>query len=110
MPMSYSRFEPAAVLGLDGQIYIFGGFGSNISINRNNATLANIEVHNIKSNSWTVKTAQMSMPRFALASVLASAGQVYAIGGYNSNNVPRQVIEAYNPAVNVWGKTPLTGG
>ncbi|MBU5334082.1 S8 family serine peptidase [Anaerocolumna aminovalerica] len=68
-----------------GKLYALGG--------RNNATsLKSIEEYDPKTNSWSVSTCVLSMPRFGGSTVVLN-NKIYIIGGYGNNYEYSKTIE-----------------
>src|SRR5439155_13092821 len=91
--MPTPRQNPAAALGVDGLIYVFGGNNSKI--------VATVEAYNPASNSWATK-ANIPTNRTELAAATGADGLIYVMGGFRYLDVFHSVVlatvEAYAPA------------
>jgi serine/threonine protein kinase len=92
------RSGPAAVVGRDGRIYVFGGQDSN-----GNA-LASAEVFTPGANAWQPIT-QMPTARYRPGAVVGSDGRIYVVGGKNGNTF-LNTVDIYDPASNSWSTGP----
>ncbi len=95
--MPTDRYGAAAVTGLDGQIYVLGGWST-----RSNTALTTLEVYSPGTNTWHVR-ASMHAARQSPGAAIDARGRIYAIGGYNTSRGYLRSVERYNPATNRWG-------
>jgi N-acetylneuraminic acid mutarotase len=98
--MPTDRYGAAAVTGLDGKIYVIGGWST-----RSNTALTTLEVYDPLANAWHVR-ASMRTPRQSLGAAIDGRGRIYAVGGYNSVHGYLRSVERYNPVKNRWGVMP----
>ena len=104
-PMRVARLGHAAVVGLDGKIYVIGG-------RNRERPLRNVEVYDVLANRWR-RGVPMPTPRSSLAAARAAGGVIYAIGGTTrsapaTSHYAIAVVEAYSPATKTWRRmTPL---
>lgn len=94
--MPTDRYGAAAVAGLDGRIYVIGGWST-----RSNTALTTLEAYSPDTNSWKV-LASMHAARQSLGAAMDHSGRIYAIGGYNSAHGYLRGVERYSPAANRW--------
>lgn len=94
--MPTDRYGAAAVAGLDGRIYVLGGWST-----RSNTALTTVEAYTPSTNSWKV-LASMHAARQSLAGAMDPSGRIYAIGGYNPARGYLRSVERYNPANDNW--------
>ena len=95
--MNTARDGAAAVTGIDGRIYVIGGFGVS-------GSLKSVEAYDPTANAWTNVTA-MNTARDGLGAVLGTDGQMYAIGGENGPEVLSSV-EIFNFTTQTWTPGP----
>lgn len=86
----------AAVTDRDGDIVVLGGFNGQEQANF--TYFGNVFVYT--HNAWK-SAAALPTPREDLAATLGPDGQIYAIGGYNSQQWVA-TVEVYNPATGSW--------
>jgi N-acetylneuraminic acid mutarotase len=112
-PMLTARYALAAVVGGNGNIYVFGGR------NRQNQTLRTVEIYNPKRDPWTTAA---SMPRVtwigedqdigpSAAVARGTDGNIYVLlGGADESGNATTVVQAYAPKSNSWTtRAPLPG-
>ncbi len=108
-PMPISRsWAPAVQYG--GKIYVVGGCSSSQSQQFQNA-IANVEVYDPSSDSWT-ELAAMPTARVSPVAALLN-GSIYVIGGFDPSYYwsADPTVEVYNIASNTWSTgTPLPTG
>jgi N-acetylneuraminic acid mutarotase len=95
--MPTDRYGAAAVTGLNGQIYVIGGWST-----RSNTALTTMEAYDPLTDTWHVR-ASMRFARQSLGAAMDGRGRIYAIGGYNSARGYLRSVERYNPVSNRWG-------
>lgn len=95
------RASLAAVSGLDGRIYAFGGFNYPPFQEFKTA-----EVYTPATDSWAPIAPMNSEPRSGLGAAVDAAGRIYAIGGGNSSGPFLTDVERYTPATNTWESLP----
>lgn len=101
-PLNIPRYLAGAAPGLDGHIYVIGGFDSNAR------EMASVEVYDPKADVWKV-LGSMPTARSDLAASVDQAGNVYAIGGYDISAKSLNTVEMYSPATGTWlTEPPLT--
>jgi len=88
-------WEAAAVTGLDGRIYVFGGEGTGPS-----NPLNLVQIYDPASDRWSTGS-PMPTPRFQHSAVRGPTGYIYVMGGRNSIGV-LDVVEIYNPVSDSW--------
>lgn len=94
-PMPTPRDSLAAVAA-NGLIYAIGGFNGSIPLDT-------VEAYDPATNSWTTGLAPMPTPRYVFGAALGPNGNIYAIGGTNTESgVTLPMTEAYSPATNTW--------
>jgi len=94
--MPTDRYGAAAVTGLDGKIYVIGGWST-----RSNTALTTMEAYSPGTNSWKV-LASMHAARQSPGAAMDNSGRIYAIGGYNTSRGYLRSVERYDPTTNVW--------
>jgi N-acetylneuraminic acid mutarotase len=99
-PMPHARYSAAAACGLDGRIYVIGGY--------NSVAWSTVQIYSPSTDAWSTGT-PMPTARFGARAALSLDGLVYVIGGDaqgGGQNVA--TVEAYNPATDSWTtKAPL---
>jgi N-acetylneuraminic acid mutarotase len=89
--MQVARYRPAASVGPDGRIYVFGGQGTSGALN-------GAEVYDPQTNSWTFIS---PLPGFgwlgACAALVKCSNTIYVVGGGGDSRV-----QAYNTASGAW--------
>ena len=93
--MLTGRAEFASATGVDGRIYVFGGYDDNYEF------VLQTEVYDPGSNSWT-SLADMPSGRVDFAAATGSDGRIYVLGGYDSNYNIDSTVDVYDPATNAW--------
>lgn len=94
-PMPTPRDSLAAVAA-NGLIYAIGGFNGSIPLDT-------VEAYDPATNTWATGLAPMPTPRYVFGATLGPNGNVYAIGGTNTESgVTLPMTEAYSPATNTW--------
>ncbi len=94
-PMPTPRDALAAVVA-NGLIYAIGGFNGTIPLDT-------VEAYNPQTNTWTTGLAPMPTPRYVFGATLGPNGNIYAIGGTNTQSgVTLPMAEAYSPATDTW--------
>lgn len=106
--MPTARYALSAVTGQDGFLYVMGGeTNSNVPLNA-------MEVYDTVHNQWgcsyfdpNCSDAQygyspLPTARYGMSSTLGADGRIYMIGGYGSSSAISSVVEAYNPATDIW--------
>jgi N-acetylneuraminic acid mutarotase len=88
---STGRFNPAAVAGADGLIYVIGGLSVTGTV-----TLASVEAYDRTKNTWTSRT-PMHYARSSFPAVATPDGHIYVFGGDGYGTV-----EMYDPVVDRW--------
>lgn len=91
--------ENAAVTGLNGKLYAFGGSTAPFS-----GAVSSAAVYDPASGNWTPLT-DMPTPRGG-ATAQALNGVIYVVGGMSDEGASLNVVEAYNPATNTWQTAP----
>ncbi len=95
----------ASATGLDGRIYVFGGFDGA------GRPLSSVEVYDPAVNRWTLlgaASAQIPTPRGYAAAATAPSGTIYLLGGSASATFPPSAaaalatVEAFDPASQSW--------
>lgn len=94
-PMPTSRGCPAAAVGHDGLIYVFGGH------DRNLAALDTVEVYDPVGDTWVSKSS-MPTARSCSAAATGSDGLIYVMGGATGPGAGMDTVEAYNPVTDTW--------
>lgn len=94
--MPTDRYGAAAVAGLDGRIYVLGGWST-----RSNTALTTLEAYSPTTDSWHVLRS-MHAARQSPGAAMDSSGRIYAIGGYNSARGYLRSVERYNPTTDTW--------
>ena len=86
-----------AAAELDGKIYVLGA----------RLHPGMLQIYDTVTNTWSLG-ANLNVPRQFLAAA-ALNGQIYAIGGINSNGNTVGTVEVYDPSSNTWNSAgPLT--
>jgi chitodextrinase len=78
-PMLIATRESAAARGLNGKIYVMGGLSSN-------GAIADIQVYDVATNTWSLDGALLPKPLYGAAAVLDGQTRLMLIGGMDSNN------------------------
>ncbi|MHB8419578.1 MAG: Kelch repeat-containing protein [Myxococcales bacterium] len=90
----------ASAAGLDGKVYVFGGFDSNGN------GLSGVEIYDPKANQWSSVGAgnQLPTPRGLAAAVTASDGTIWVIGGMVSwpGGAVSAEVDGFDPATLGW--------
>jgi N-acetylneuraminic acid mutarotase len=95
------RYYPAAAVGLDGAIYVSGGFSVNpIEVLGSTVKLAP------GATSWTALTSPMTNARSGHASVRTSDGKIWALSGYGTGSVELKTVEWMLPGTPGWNTAP----
>jgi large repetitive protein len=103
-PLPRTLAGAAAVRGLDGRIYVFGGVSGT-------QTLDSVEAYDPGTDTWT-PLAPMPTARYGAAAALGRDGTIYVIGGCCGNEPELNVNEAYDPSTDTWtsrAPTPAVG-
>lgn len=90
------RFSAAC---LDGHVYVAGGYAST-GDGKNGTCLATVDRYDVAGKTWD-SVANLATARGDMA-LAASAGKLYAIGGYNSDYQPVDTTEVFDPATGAW--------
>jgi len=87
----------------DGKIYAFGGRNTSKATDQVfDLTIPQIDVYDIKTNTWSTLEKEMHIPR-AGASVALLKGEIYIIGGESMfSPEAHNEIEIYNLKLNKW--------
>jgi hypothetical protein len=93
--MSISRYDFCAIAAPNGKIYAIGGFDGNSKLSR-------LDVYDPAAKAWQLVNAPMPTPRSCLASVLASDGKIYTIGGMGNDFSSLPTVEVLDPAGPTW--------
>lgn len=93
-PMPNTRALHSATVGVDGRIYVIGGY------NEPGGHLRTVDVYTPSTNTWTTARS-MPTARYNLATALGDDGKIYAFGG-TFNNEEQATLEAYNPTTDTW--------
>lgn len=83
-----------AVSGPGGQVYVLGGTAGSVGF-PGTQILTVVERYDPVSDSWAT-TSPLGTPRGALAAAVGQRGTIFAIGGFDGNNVLSSV-EAFTP-------------
>ena len=94
--MPTDRYGAAAVAGLDGRIYVLGGWST-----RSNTALTTLEAYSPATDSWRVLRS-MHAARQSPGATMDKSGRIYAIGGYNSARGYLRSVERFNTATDTW--------
>lgn len=100
--LSTPRSGPAAALGHDGRIYVFGG--SSGGDDSGHTALNSGEVYTPSTNTWQ-PIAPMPTARYRAAAVTAPDGRIYVVGGLNASG-DLNTVDIYDPASNTWSAGP----
>lgn len=104
-----SGVENPAVIGHDGELYVFGGSQSPFSSFRDEVFAYTPAGANGEAGSWEQLT---SMPTDrAGAAVEVLGGQIYVMGGLgeSGNSTSQTVVEIYDPGTDTWSVGPALG-
>ena len=91
--MPAARFSLGAA-SMNGRVYVFGGATPG-------ALLDAVDAYDPATDTWTTGLVPMPTPREGHRAV-ALNNLIYVVGGHSAGGVASGVIEAYNPAANVW--------
>ena len=96
--MPTARVEPAATVGINGLIYVMGGY-----INGSEGAISEVDAYNPATNSWTVMPS-LPAARGGLAAVTGPDGLIYAIGGRfgYSDSCYSSEVDTYSSTTNTW--------
>ncbi|MCF8110078.1 MAG: hypothetical protein K9J85_01175, partial [Desulfobacteraceae bacterium] len=105
-PMSSKRLQHAAVLGPDGNIYVFGGAKST-SDARAHDYLDTTEVYDPQTDTWSQRKPIPAGKAFH-AAVLGSDNRIYILGGSEAgeSSHPLRDVYIYDPAKDSWSRGP----
>ena len=92
-PMNDQRMNFGAAMGVDGKIYVFGGWTSD-------GILASVECYDPATDSWSYR-APMPGPRGWLRAATAPDGTIYTFGG-STDSWPSTEVWAYDPDTDTW--------
>ena len=103
-------FGPASAVGLDGNLYSFGG--RNLS---GSDYLGNCYRYSPTTNAWTA-IAPLPVARWEAKALTAADGRIFVFGGWNAtlSSAVGNEVQIYTPATNSWSSgaplpTPLFG-
>jgi N-acetylneuraminic acid mutarotase len=106
------RVMPAAAVGLDGRIYVFGGDGLT------GPPDPRFEIYDPRSNRWSWGPKAPHVRANAFAAATAADGRIDLIGGcllrevhmggYSATCAPPSPVDAYTPSSNTWTTLGLT--
>jgi len=92
--MPTSRYQFTSSVGLNGDIYVFGGRDSNFD------PVSTVEKYDPDTDSWSTVTS-MPTSRYQLTSSVGPNGDIYVIGGRDSNGAVG-TVEKYDPDTDSW--------
>jgi N-acetylneuraminic acid mutarotase len=99
-PMSTPRFEPVALFGPDGRLYVTGGHGAD------HVTQATAEVYDPATDTWT-DLPPMTWPRAGHTAVFARDGRLHVFGGHGVvDSEVLDTMEIYDPGTDRWVSSP----
>jgi hypothetical protein len=96
-PMPTPRLDAAATTGLDGKIYVLGGLGGGVKLDR-------AEAYDPATNLWATLP-PMPTARAWLGAATGPDGLIYAIGGLgvpDGGSNGYAIVEAYDPMSGMW--------
>ncbi len=99
--------ENPAVVALDDKLYVFGGSTAPFSGAVNNAAVYNPDIDpdpNVVTPDWDPLAPMLTARGGATAQVIN--GDVYVIGGLDSNGASVNTVEIYDPDTNSWSLGP----
>src|SRR3989344_589379 len=101
-PMMTKRTQVAGA-GLDGKIYVIGGFLNSV---RANGTTDAVEVYDTVRGTWALTA---SLPRALSHSGAATVdGKLYVIGGFLDGWIPKSAVYEYDVVNDRWiERTPM---
>ncbi len=104
--MSSKRLEHAAVLGPDGNIYVFGGAKSPSDALAHDY-LDTTEVYDPDTDTWSQRKSMPAGKAFH-AAVLGSDNRIYILGGSEEGESSRPLgdVYIYDPAKDSWSRGP----
>jgi len=91
--MPTARSFPAGTVGIDGKIYVVGGFTLS-------SYLSTVEAYDPLANTWTTRQS-MPTPRAGFGLAAAPNGKLYAVGGFNGSQW-LTTNDAYDPLTDAW--------
>jgi uncharacterized protein YkwD len=100
-----ARAGADAVMGIDGRIYVFGGYSSGQLTfpGLSGSLVSTVDVYSPQTNSWSSPTSlPVAKADFAVAT--ASDGRIYLIGGLSDQGQPLARVDIYSPATNSWSQ------
>ena len=97
-PMPTGRFRFSAAC-LDGHVYVAGGYAST-GDGKNGTCLATVDRYDVAGKTWD-SVANLATARGDMA-LAASAGKLYAIGGYGPFWGAVDETEVFDPATGAW--------
>jgi kelch-like protein 18 len=95
-PLPEPKWEPAATVGGDGQVYAIGGMND-----AGPPSTDHVFSYDPSSNTWSMATPLPSGPRRNLAAATDNHGRIYAIAGYTPE-FPLATVERYDPSLGYW--------
>ena len=100
-PMPTGRFRFSAAC-LDGHVYVAGGYASSADGDDgdNAKCLATVDRYDVAGKTWD-SVANLATARGDMA-LAASAGKLYAMGGYGASWNPVDATEVFDPATGAW--------
>lgn len=95
------RYNPAATVGADGNIYITGGLSMQPT-----ETVANIAKLVPGGVAWTTVAATMTTPRQQHTLTAGDNDRLYAAGGFSSDSTDTAALEYYVLGASGWNTAP----
>jgi subtilisin family serine protease/glutamine cyclotransferase len=91
-PPAVQVWEAGAAKGLDGRIYLIGGYGSfNL-----------VQIYDPNTDTW-IMGCPMPTPRYQMGVVAGPGALMYTIGGISSvTGSPSSAVEVYDPFADTW--------
>jgi hypothetical protein len=100
------RAASAAASGLDGNIYVFGGY------DENGNGLSGVSMYDPALDAWSSVGSAMPTARGQCAAVTGQDGTIYVLGGnvcdfgFECNEVTYATVEAFDPTTQTWSTMP----
>ena len=94
-PISYKTAQAGVIGGLDGRIYVMGGYSSNSS----SVPTSTARAYDPRTDSWTNLTSMGTATRGA-GIAIDQNGLIYVISGFSSGDISN--VQVYNPSSDTW--------
>ena len=102
-PMSTARFAHTAAyqrIGANDYVCVVGGLTKNID--NQPAVLTSGQCYNVNTNSWTITTGPLNIPRYNAGSAVGPDGRWYVFGGSAADGSSVALTEVYDKDSGNW--------